>query len=317
MELKSTKQMVKSVELIGANGTGKTSVIDSIRYALTNKSTRDFIVRQGETEGEIIIETDSGLMINRKARTTQADYKSIKKDGKEIASPESFLREIFTELQLNPVEFMDMDKKEQNRIILDMVEFKWDMNWIKEKFGEIPTGIDWEANILQILGDIQAESGDYFQERQNINRDARNKKAFVEEIAQSIPNGYSEEWADVNLSDLYKKIETIRYENETILKSQALLENRDNKVRKFQADKEIEVAALNSEVESTKNRIERSIASLEEQIRAYKTELNGLEEKKQNKLSLIEQTYKANIAGYDAELKEYEKYITQKPKRYY
>jgi len=46
----------KSVELSGKNGVGKTSVIDAIRYALTNKSSRDYIVRNGENEGEILIE---------------------------------------------------------------------------------------------------------------------------------------------------------------------------------------------------------------------------------------------------------------------
>lgn len=35
----------KSLELIGTNGAGKTSVIDAIRYALTNKSDRKYIVR--------------------------------------------------------------------------------------------------------------------------------------------------------------------------------------------------------------------------------------------------------------------------------
>lgn len=304
-----------NVELAGSNGTGKTSVIDAIRYALTNKSTRDYIVRQGESEGEIIIETDNGLLINRKARVNQADYKSIKQNGRDVQSPESFLREIFTELQLSPVEFLNMDKKEQNRIILDMIEFPWDMEWIKEQFGEIPSGVNWEQNILQILSDIQAESGDYFQERQNINRDARNKKAFIEEIAQTIPVGYqAETWHQANLSDIYKKIETIRHENEAIEKAQRLLENRENKVRKYQADKEIEISAINTEIGSTKTRIEKDIMKFEEQIRALKTELGGLEEKKQNKLALIEQTYKANIAEYDAELKEYEKYLSQVPK---
>ena len=42
----------KSLELLGGNGTGKTSVLDAIRYALTNRSTRDCIVKQGSTEGE-------------------------------------------------------------------------------------------------------------------------------------------------------------------------------------------------------------------------------------------------------------------------
>ena len=41
----------RSVELSGKNGAGKTSVIDAIRYGLTNKSDRDYIVRNGENEG--------------------------------------------------------------------------------------------------------------------------------------------------------------------------------------------------------------------------------------------------------------------------
>ena len=63
----------KSVELPGPKGSGKTSVLDSIRLALTNRSERDYIIHQGADEGEIIIETDSGLSIDRKVRTTKAD----------------------------------------------------------------------------------------------------------------------------------------------------------------------------------------------------------------------------------------------------
>jgi hypothetical protein len=105
----------KDIELLGKNGVGKTSVIDAIRYALTNKSDREYIVRNGENEGEILIETDNNIKISRKKRTEQVDYKSIKKDGREVGSPESFLRDIFTPLQLSPVEFMEMDRKKTKR----------------------------------------------------------------------------------------------------------------------------------------------------------------------------------------------------------
>ena len=121
-----------SMELSGQNGVGKSSVLDAIKYALTNKSERKYIVRNGETEGEVLIETDSGLRINRKARTTQTDYKSIKQNGLEVASPETFLKDIFTQLQLNPVEFMNMTEQQQNTIILDMIEYPWDLGKIKE-----------------------------------------------------------------------------------------------------------------------------------------------------------------------------------------
>lgn len=302
----------QSVELSGKNGAGKTSVIDAIRYGLTNKSDRDYIIRNGENEGEILIETDNGIRIDRKSRANQADYKSVKKDGREVGSPESFLRDIFTTLQLSPVEFMEMDKKQQNAIILDMIEYDWDLKKIKEWFGEIPDWVSYDQNILQVLNDIQADNGYYFQHRQDLNRDMRNKRAFIEDIASTIPAGYDAvKWESENVGDLYKQIERIRKENETIEKAKRLLENRSNKIRSFEADKEIELSAIDREFTGKETRLKELIASLEEQIRSCKKELAGLGEKKLDKIEVAEQTYKANIAKYNAELAEYEEYATK------
>lgn len=304
----------RSVELIGKNGAGKTSVIDAIRYALTNKSDREYIVRNGETEGEILIETDNGLRINRKSRTQQADYKSIKQNGTEVGSPETFLKDIFTPLQLSPVEFMEMDKKQQNAIILDMIEYPWSLQTIKEWFGEIVPDINYEQNILQVLNDIQSEKGYYYQLRQDINRDIRNKRAFIEEIAETLPIGYeAEKWEKANLSEIYTKIEKIRKENETIEKAKRLIENRDNKVRKFEADKEIAISALERETSFRSNQIDKEILQLEERIKALKTEKAGLETKKADKLAVIESEFKANVAKYDAEIDEYRQYADMDP----
>ena len=77
----------KNIELVGDNGTGKTSVIDATRYALTNSSDREFIVKNGETEGEIYIETDNGLSIDRNGamytniQSIKNLMKSYDKDG--------------------------------------------------------------------------------------------------------------------------------------------------------------------------------------------------------------------------------------------
>ncbi len=299
----------ESVELSGTNGVGKSSVIDAIKYALTNKSDRKYIVRNGETEGEVLIETDSGLRINRKARTNQADYKSVKNNGVEVGSPETFLKDIFTELQLNPVEFMSMTEKQQNAIILDMIEYDWDMNKIREWFGEIPAWVSYDQNILCVLNDIQSENGEYFKDRQDINREIRNKKAFVEEIAAAIPVGYSlEKWENASAREIYQKIERIRKENEEIQKAKSLLDERDSKVRKFEADREINKAALTTEFGNRKAQIDKDIVQLQEQIKALDTERAGLDERLADKLAIIEQEYKANVAKYDAEVESYKDY---------
>jgi len=299
----------KSVELVGENGVGKTSVIDSIKYALTNASDRKYIVRNGQDEGEIIIETDSGLSIHRKARNDKRDYKMVKNNGQEVRSPEAFLRDIFVPLQLQPIEFMEKSEKEQNAIILDMIEFDWDLNWIKEQFGEIPPDVDYGQNILAVLNEIQAENGYYYRTRQDINRDIRNKRAFVEDIAADIPEHYDvKKWEEADLSELYRKIESIRKENSQIENARQIVENRNNKVRKFQADREIEIATLEREQAASRTRLEKEIERLNAALKAAQTELDGMEEKKQDKLAVIEQTYKANVAKHDAMVEEYKEY---------
>lgn len=299
----------KNIELRGQNGVGKTSVLDAIKYALTNKPERKYLVKDGATEGEVLIETDTGLRIDRKARVNQADYKSVKQNGREVGSPETFLRDIFTPLQLNPVEFMEMSEKEQNAIILDMIEYPWDMNRIKEWFGEIPAWVNYDQNILCVLNDIQSENGEYFQTRQDINRDVRNKRAFVGEIAAAIPQKYDvEKWEQANTGEIYQRIERIRKENEDIQRAAVLLDGRDNKVRKYEADREIKRAALNTEFESRKSQIDKDILRLQEQVRALDTERRGLDEKLADKVAVIEQEYKANIAQYDAEVEAYSGY---------
>lgn len=307
----------KSLEITGRNGVGKTSVIDAIRYALTNKSERDYVIRNGETEGEIIIETDTGLRIHRKKRTNQADYKSIKDGNREIGSPEAFLRDIFTPLQLNPVEFIELDKNKQNSMILDMIEYPWDMGKIKEWFGEIPDWVSYDQNILSVLDDIQSEKGGYYQERQDINRDIRNKTAFIEEIAAVIPVGYSiEKWESANVGDLYRQIERIRKENEVIERARRIVEERDNKHRSFQAEKEIATAAIEKEFAAAKNRLQASIAKLTEEIKSYEKELSTLEDRKQDKIKIAEQEYENKIAEYNTKASENEVYANVQPKDY-
>lgn len=302
----------KSIELLGGNGTGKTSVLDAIRLALTNRSSRDCIVKRGETEGEIIIETDSGLTITRKPRTNKTDYKSIKQNGKEVQSPEAFLSEIFSELQLNPVAFINMDSKEQNRIILDLIEYHWDLNTIKEWFGEIPQGVDYQKHILEVLQQIAAEDGFYFQQRQNINRDIRNKKAFIEEIMKELPENYNAaKWEAYDLQEIHSKIEKARQHNAQIEKAETLKANYDNKIRGFQSIKELEEQRLLKGLQERECELKADIAKLQEMLNSAQKELNSLNDVCSDKKAVIEANYEKQVAQFNEELKAFEPYLQQ------
>lgn len=304
----------KSVEITGKKGTGKTSVIDAIRYALTNTSDRDWIVKNGENEGEIIVETDSGLTIDRKARTNKADYISVKENDRKVTKPETFLKTIFTPLQLNPIEFTQMSKAEQNRAILDLIEFEWDLNWIREKFGEIPQGVDYSQNILQVLNDIQSEKGAYFQSRQDINREIRNKQAFIADIAADIPANYQAEvWENYDLASKYAELMKRKEHNNRIERAKAFAQTYQNKLRGIQAEHDIAVSAAKDTIAAEKEGILQSIARLKAEITAAERELETLGGKLDDKIKVADAEYQEQKAKLDADVGVAQKYIDTAP----
>ena len=303
-----------SVEITGTNGSGKTSVIDAIRYGLTNQSERDYIIRKGASEGEILIETDTGLYIDRKKRTDKADYKSVKEGGKEVSGPESMLKQLFTPLQLDPVAFIGMNKQEQNRIILDLIEFDWDLNWIREQFGEIPEGVNYDQNILQVLHDIQADNSVYFQTRQDINRDLKNKRAFIEEIASDIPAEYdADRWERYDLGEAYRKLESIREENSRIERAKVFKDSYDNKLRGLEADREIQVSAEEKAIAAEREGLTSTIERLKAEIRAAEENLGGLDLKLQDKIALADSQYEAKKAKLAKDMQIADGYIAKDP----
>lgn len=304
----------KSVEVSGNNGLGKTSILDSIRYALKNSSNRDYIVRNGETEGEIYIETDTGLTIDRKKRTNSSDYKSIKNNGAEVNSPESFLKDIFTEMQLNPVEFSQMTKQEQNRAILDLIEFDWDINWIKEKFGEIPEGVDYSQNILQVLNDIQAENGVYYQKRQDINREKRNKLAFIEDISKDIPENYNaEKWEKFDLTAKLKELMQIKEDNSKIEEAKTFIKNYDNKVKGYEAEKQIAIAAEERNIQIQKENLQKSIERMKAEIKANEEKLNNLSSTLQDKIKIANLNYEKKVSALDESISRAKEFANKEP----
>lgn len=291
----------RSVEVTGENGTGKTSIIHAIKYALTNQSDREYTIRQGASEGEIIIETDTGLYLNRKKREQQADYKSVKMGGKEVQGPEALLRSLFTPLQIDPVAFLAMDRREQNRAILDLIEFPWDLNWIKQEFGEIPEWPDYAQHILVVLEQIQAESGGYFQTRQDKNRDIRNQNAFIERIAASIPPKYdANKWEQYNLGEAYRQLEAIRAGNRKIEDAKAVRDAYNDRLRGLEAQRDIDVGKVDKAIQSARETISNDIARLEAELVAAKAKLATLGERRADKVKAIEAEHAERVAKLNA-----------------
>jgi len=206
-------------------------------------------------------------------------------------------------MQLNPVAFAQMPRQEQNRIILDLIEFAWDLNWIRDKFGEIPAWVDYKQNILQVLNDIQSEKGDYYQNRQTVNSALLHGKKTVSDIAETIPAGYqSEKWEQYQTAPQYEKLEKLKSENGKIERAKVFIESYNNKIRGFQAERDILISAEEKAIAHEKQSLTNTIERLKAEQVAAEDKLKMQDDKLQDKKALAEAKYNEQIAKLDSDV---------------
>ena len=296
----------KSIELTGTNGAGKSSVLDAIRLALTNNSKRKYIVKNGETEGRVLVKLDDGTTIDRKKRTDKSDYKSIKDvNGNEINSPESFLKDIFTPLQLEPVEFLSMTEQQQNRILLNLIEFNKDKKeFINEKFGEIPSWVNYDDSILEILNQIQSKEGQYYQTREDVNREIRNGMAIINDIAKDIPENYDEsKWRNYTLSDKYEQLNKDKDFNAKIDKSIAYKEDYENKIKQIETVENNTLLQIEKDKSEEKNKITTEMQELKNRIELLQKDLENIDVKYEKTIAETKSETIAEKAKLDENIK--------------
>ena len=207
-----------------------------------------------------------------------------------------------------------MDEKSKNRAILDLVEFDWDLNYINEQFGEIPSWVNYDQNILEVLSDMQSENGEWFKSRQNLNRDIRNKQAFIADIAKDIPDNYdAEKWDSYDLGATYKKLEQIKEHNNRIERAKIFRSSYDSKLRKLEADRMIEISAEEKAIASERESLLSGIERMKAQIKADEDKLAALSGKLDDKKALAESRFNEAKAKLDADMSVADEYMDKQP----
>ena len=138
------------------------------------------------------------------------------------------------------------------------------MDDISNWFGEIPDSVNYEAHILQVLGQIVAY---YFAQRESINREIVVLKAQIAGYRNELPTNYDgNEWRDKKVAEYYKAVHDAEQVNKSIDTAKYLIEGLLDRFVAVRAEGEVEKQAKKNEFNNKRNEIKELKLFLENKI---------------------------------------------------
>lgn len=152
------------VKISGRNEQGKTSLLDSIWYALGGaKAIPEKPIRQGEKSASVTLNLGD-IIVTRSFTEANSYLKVENKDGAAFKSPQAMLDKLIGELSFDPLAFAKADPKKQVDMLLKVVDLQLDHAKLQEIAG-VP--VPKAGNPLQVIKDVY---GTIYTQRTAVNR---------------------------------------------------------------------------------------------------------------------------------------------------
>jgi len=278
--------------LSGRTGSGKTSLVEAIEKAFTNKSRRTEVIRHGEDEARIFIQTDDGLEIERKIRSDKGDYLRVRKQGENVPSTQGYLNKLISGDVFRPLEFVRKSASEQAKIILNMLEIPWSTNDIQTWFGELP-GVNYEAHILQVLKQIESL---YYTQREAVNREIKVLEAQVTGIKNELPPNYDgEKWRSEKVSEYYGKVAQGEEINRKITAAKSLIEGLEGRTATIKAEAEADKHSKKNAFDQQRRDIREFKQFINQKIEKAQAVIDGADKKLESAYKAVDQSLELEI----------------------
>lgn len=240
----------KVTRVSGANGVGKSSVIEAVRSAFA-KGSDATLLRAGQSAGEVVLvlEDDGQEFTVRRRITEKTDSTTV--DGK---AGKSFLQEIASAARLNPAALINAKPAARLEMMLQACNFEFPTEElaaiIRPLAAQLSEGAALREEIIAAtrshdpLDALDAVSSRVFGHRTGINRSAKDAEALAATLDESLP----EKEPTVIEAELTKRRDELR----------AAETERDNEVDASFTEQQSAMdaaAATHSAAESEANRI--------------------------------------------------------------
>lgn len=215
----------------GENGNGKSSILDSIEYALAGgKHIPEKPIREGQEKARIVLDL-GGLQVVRTFTKNGTNLVVKSKEGATFSSPQAMLDKIVGNLSFDPSEFFRMDSKKRVETLKKLV------------------GLDFT--------ELNNKYKTAFERRTEVNRRGKELKAQYD----SFPSHKDVPDKEVSVAELSKQLTNAVAENQKLDEAKRSLDH--NKLRLTKIEEQIKQLTKEKEsVESFINKEESTLAKI-------------------------------------------------------
>ena len=282
--------------MTGANGAGKTSVLDVVFYALLGRKTLSpTLIRQGQKKGFIRIETNTHIItrhLDDKGGDLQIEQKA---SGTLIKAPTDWLDGIAGDLGFDPLKFMRYTPEEQFQALKSPVPMDADVDDLEtrnETAGETITKRRGEAKRLEAARDhitidktlpaTEADIADLLQQSRAaaehndaIERERNRRRQIDDEHERKLAQATEKKKQIENLQSELKQLDAYNRETEkTMVEWKPLDEPKDRAA----LDAKVSEATRTNSAIATNNANKAQREQFEREVDAIKVEVTRLEE---------------------------------------
>jgi exonuclease SbcC len=249
----------------GKEGTGKTSVLESIQRTFTNKSERPVFVHTSGEKAECYVLLDDGTEIrkiyNKDGKATTSD---VRINNTKAAGAESFLKSLISENQLNPISMLGLKDKELNELILSLMPIKVTKEDVREWLG-YDLLVNTDLHGLQVCKEIESA---LFETRAETNKEIKFIDAKINNIKEVLPDGFDpEEWRGTKIADIYQEISNANKINADRAKTTNYLASVGQRKQAILLKKDGDINVIREKIKQLEEQIATISATAESEIK--------------------------------------------------
>jgi hypothetical protein len=247
------------VLISGANGTGKTSLIDGFSLVFDGGHHPELI---GPYDDKAIVEIDFDNGWKFRRTTTLKEYKleGWSDDGVPIRKPAETLKKLISGLALNPTGLVDAPDKDRVKFLQNALPLEFTAEEIAAALGKHGQDVTLPPAPLDADGFNQYRDG-YFGKRTDLNRKLRDKEGTRNTLVRSLPPEDDTDWT-AKAKELHAERDRL---NKTLASNTIEAQKLQNaEIDRLKTDAQTKIdaihAALQSDIEAVKEEVKGQVA---------------------------------------------------------